>query len=307
MGELTFVDLGPGEYDRAKAIFNRAKHPGFIGRELFFRAATSGKAVVAVDDDGDVGVALIAKDKLLALSVVVTAQGRGVGPALMRRLQPKWVSAIDSRVGFFERLGYAPMGPPKVGQNGKHATQLMVLGDAGVPGASATPATTAERVETKPAKRQRATPATTAERVERIMEMMHAMQWRRGESAPDLAEEWGLAVNTVEQLASEASRAVARAATDPQRVTEDVSVVLSRDLHRASESAEYGAVAKIADTWTRIVGARAPERHVVAHVQAPQDAPGELAEVEAAIEALERRRDELRAALAVPVEASDGP
>ena len=133
--------------------------------------------------------------------------------------------------------------------------------------------------------------------------MMTLMQWRRGETAAELAEEWGVATNTVEQLAAEASRIVARAATDPKRVTEDVSVVLSRDLHRASEAAEYGAVAKIADTWTRIVGARAPERSetTVRAVSVPQDERAELAQVEDALRVLEARRDELRAALAIQI------
>ncbi len=129
MSAIEFVQLGPGEYDRAKTIFNKAKHPGFIGRELFYRCATTGTVTVATLEGIDSGIAMIAKEKLQALSVVTSAQGRGVGPALMRRLQPKWVSAIGERIGFFEKLGYKAFGSPKVGQNGKHATQLMERGE----------------------------------------------------------------------------------------------------------------------------------------------------------------------------------
>ena len=72
---------------------------------------------------------MIAKEKLQALSIISAVQGKGVGTALMRRLQPRWVNAIAERISFFERLGYKPFGAPKVGQNGKHATQLMERGE----------------------------------------------------------------------------------------------------------------------------------------------------------------------------------
>lgn len=118
----------------------------------------------------------------------------------------------------------------------------------------------------------RVRPTTVAERVERIVGMMSRNEWRRGDSAPVLAEEWGLAVNTVEQLASEASRIVAREVTDPDRVKVDVSAVLMGDLRRASQAADFGNVARIGDVVTRIVGARAPERHEHAVVVAQYEA-----------------------------------
>lgn len=143
MSEIRFDNLGPAEYERAKSVLNKAKHPGFVGRELFFRCATSGICCIAVIDGVDSGVAMITRDKLQALSVIATAQGRGVGPALMTRLMPRWVSAIEARVGFFEKLGYVRFGAPKVGQNGKHATQLMERGESAI-------AQSAQIVEAKP-------------------------------------------------------------------------------------------------------------------------------------------------------------
>lgn len=125
MTEIRFDNLGPADYDRCKVILNKARHPGFVGRELFFRCATTGVCCVAVVDDADLGVALVAKDKLQALSVVREAQGRGVGGALMTRLQPRWVNAIGEKIAWFEKLGYKCVGAPKVGQNGKHSTQLL--------------------------------------------------------------------------------------------------------------------------------------------------------------------------------------
>jgi hypothetical protein len=108
--------------------------------------------------------------------------------------------------------------------------------------------------------RARARPEETYQRVERIVGMMRRGEWRRGESAPELAEEWGLVTATVEGLAVEASRVVSREVTDPDRVKVDVSLVLMRDLERASAAAEFGDVARIGDVVTRIVGARAPEK-----------------------------------------------
>jgi hypothetical protein len=128
MADLEWVTLGPGDYDRAKKVFDRAKHPGFIGRELYFRCATTGTATIATLDGADVGVALIAKHhRLLALSVV--SKGGGIGTAMMRHLKPRWVSAIDEKKTWFARLGYVDEGPAKIGQGGKHSVQLMKLTD----------------------------------------------------------------------------------------------------------------------------------------------------------------------------------
>ena len=110
MSEIEFVNLGADDYDRAKKVLNKAKHPGFVGRELFYRCATTGVCCVAVLGGVDCGVAMVAKEKLQALSIVASVQGKGVGTALMRRLQPKWVSAIAERISFFERLGYKSFG-----------------------------------------------------------------------------------------------------------------------------------------------------------------------------------------------------
>lgn len=129
MSEIRFVPLGAGEYDRAKTVLNKAKHPGFVGRELFYRCATAGQAVVAVlvdgETQGDVGVALVAKGKLQALSVVTLAQGLGVGSRLVDHCRPPWVNALMDRVPWFEKRGYKTAGAPKVGQGGKMASQLM--------------------------------------------------------------------------------------------------------------------------------------------------------------------------------------
>lgn len=122
---LSFESLGLDDYERAKKVLNKAKHPGFVGRELFHRCASRGQVCIAVLDGQDVAVALIASNKLQALSVVAAAQGGGVGAALVDRLKPAWVSAIGDRVGWFEKRGYVPEGAARVGASGKMSVQLM--------------------------------------------------------------------------------------------------------------------------------------------------------------------------------------
>lgn len=127
---LEFVDLVAGDYDRAKKVFNAARHPGFVGRELFFRCSTTGRSVVAVMDGVDVGVALVARGKLQAMSVVAKAQGGGVGGRLLAHVHPRFASVIAERVEWFKKRGYKTVGSPSVGQSGKHITQLMELDDS---------------------------------------------------------------------------------------------------------------------------------------------------------------------------------
>lgn len=125
----------------------------------------------------------------------------------------------------------------------------------------------------KPVTRARATPDETYRRVERIVGMMRRGEWKRGETAAILAEDWDLAENSVEHLAAEASRVVAREVVDPEGVKVDVATILLKDLERASAVSAFGDVARLGDVVTRIVGARAPEKveHTVyAAMQPPQ-------------------------------------
>jgi predicted transcriptional regulator len=109
-----------------------------------------------------------------------------------------------------------------------------------------------------------------------IADMMRSLAWKRGESNRELAKEWGVSVAAVNDYAAEASRRVRAEVTDVGEVTGTVATVLAGNLERASEAREYGDVAKLADVWTRITGARAPERHehavVIAQFEAlPRD------------------------------------
>lgn len=135
-------------------------------------------------------------------------------------------------------------------------------------------------------------------RVERVAELMRSLDWRRGESNRELAKEWGVSVAAVNDYAAEASRRVRAEVTDVGEVTGTVATVLAGNLERASAAREFGDVAKLADVWTRITGARAPERHehavVIAQFEAlPRDGKlrwidERIAKLQAARAALEK-------------------
>lgn len=108
--------------------------------------------------------------------------------------------------------------------------------------------------------RARAKPATRAEvdeRVNLIESMMAALIWERGKSNRELATRWGLGVDAVDAYAAEAGRRRRRALTNVDEVTETVTARMSRIV----TSGEDKDAIKAGDVWTRIVGARAPERH----------------------------------------------
>lgn len=139
-----------------------------------------------------------------------------------------------------------------------------------------------------------------------ILEDMVSGRWVAGRSHQELATREGVSVDRVKDWACEAGRTLRLLALvdrDDLRARNAARLdAIAADAHREGEFGD--AVRAIAEQG-KLLGLNAPEKHVVAVTQAPQDAPTELAEVEDAIRALEARRDELRAALAIPVEAHD--
>lgn len=106
----------------------------------------------------------------------------------------------------------------------------------------------------------RAAPATVAERVDTIASIMRSGAWVRGETGKKLARSWGLAVNTVEQLSSEAWRRVCAEADDAARVRPTIAGTLAVALAQSADDQNHRATAMLADTYSRVVGARAPDR-----------------------------------------------
>lgn len=134
--DIRFDHLGPGEYDRAKKILDRARHPAFIGRDQFERYSVKGVVFVAVIDGEDTGITMVdGKGKGVAQSVAASHQGRGIAIAMLGHHAPKFISIIGAKVHVYERCGYVREGPPDVGQSGAESVQLMRL-EKFIPGAS---------------------------------------------------------------------------------------------------------------------------------------------------------------------------
>lgn len=86
--------------------------------------------------------------------------------------------------------------------------------------------------------------------------------WVRGKTTKALAAEWGCAVNTVEQAASEAWRRLK--AQDASWVRQHLSMSLMDALEKAQTigelRAQISAICEVAKTWAPLVGANAPTR-----------------------------------------------
>lgn len=111
-----------------------------------------------------------------------------------------------------------------------------------------------------------------AVRVDQIADLMRRGQWDRGVSGQPLAEAWGLELKTVELHAAEAWRRVCSEADDAAEARPTIAGTLATSLAQAAASREYKAVASLADVWSKVVGARAPERHEHAVVVAQYEA-----------------------------------
>lgn len=136
------------------------------------------------------------------------------------------------------------------------------------------------------------------ERVTVIADLMRSLSWRRGVTNRELASKWNVSLDAVNDYAATASHVVRSEVTNPEEVSGTVATTLAENLRRASDAAEFGDVAKIADVWTRIVGARAPEK--VEHtVYAAMQPPQMLEHVQAQIRKLQAVEARLLAQLNV--------
>lgn len=118
--------------------------------------------------------------------------------------------------------------------------------------------------------------ATNALRIAHIEEMMREFRWQRGKSDKVLAAEWGLAPNTVRELAAEASRNVAAQVMDRDGVRVDVGIALQKALAGSLGDGDWKAVAQIAKVFADTSGATAPAKSEV-EVTTPAATPTEAA------------------------------
>jgi hypothetical protein len=107
------------------------------------------------------------------------------------------------------------------------------------------------------------TPEHCPDKMERVAEIVDLM--RRGKwlsSSPrEKAGEWGIGEAAVRHDAAEAGRRVIWMATDKKHVKEACSVALEKSLAMASEKGKHMAVARVADVWSKMVGAAEPSKH----------------------------------------------
>jgi len=120
------VALGKtNEYDRAKGILNRGKHPTFIGKTMVQRNALQGGLLFCIVDGKDAAAALVnvRNSTLLVLNVLPEFRSRGVGARFLSFIRPNFARVVSFAVPWFERQGYVAIGEPKQGR--KLATQIM--------------------------------------------------------------------------------------------------------------------------------------------------------------------------------------
>lgn len=114
------------EYKLFHSILNKGRHPAFIGRETFGRNANNGGALLYEFDGEIVAVSLINPRLgiLLALNVIQVHRQHGMGAAIIKYLMPNFARVIESKVSWFEKQGYVPIGDLKQGISLK--TQVMI-------------------------------------------------------------------------------------------------------------------------------------------------------------------------------------
>lgn len=118
---------------------------------------------------------------------------------------------------------------------------------------------------------------TVAERVEFIADVMENLQWTRGKTARELAAIWGISESRVQDLSAEASRLVTADASEARR---DISAGCRKLFVDAVQNLDAKSAKAVGELWAAVSGAKAPEKHEVATVEAtPEAAAAKLKEI----------------------------
>lgn len=108
---------------------------------------------------------------------------------------------------------------------------------------------------------ERATRDEVDERIAIVEGLMRRAQWERGRSNRLLAKQWGCSIDAVNDYAAEAGRRVRADLTDREEVQITVCAALSTVVREGLRDGDRSSVVRAGDVWSRIVGARAPEKH----------------------------------------------
>jgi len=113
------------DYKPFKRTLDIGRHPAFIGRDCFTGNSVNGGALLYFLDDEIVAVSLINPHYgiLLALNVTPPHRSHGLGAAIVRFLIPNFARVVESKVPWFEHLGYRKIGELKKGR--RLNTQIM--------------------------------------------------------------------------------------------------------------------------------------------------------------------------------------
>ncbi len=105
------------QYPQFKKLLDQGRHPAFIGKDTFHKNAKNGGALFYELDGAAVAVSLINPHLgiLLALNVRTEHRAHGLGAAIVNFLMPNFVRALESKVPWFEKLGYRSVGKLKRG------------------------------------------------------------------------------------------------------------------------------------------------------------------------------------------------
>lgn len=101
---------------------------------------------------------------------------------------------------------------------------------------------------------------TKLERVRHVIDLMASGRWVTGQTARELAEEWGLTVSTVEETSAEASRALKLSLGDAEEIKARWIATLEHNAAKASAAGEYTAVPRSLEVAAKLAGLNAPEK-----------------------------------------------
>jgi len=91
-----------------------------------------------------------------------------------------------------------------------------------------------------------------------IVGMMERLEWKRGKSARELAELWGVSVSTIENYSAEASRMVTADADEARR---DITAGCRKLFREAVETSDHKGARAVGELWANVSGAKAAEKH----------------------------------------------
>ncbi len=134
------------------------------------------------------------------------------------------------------------------------------------------------------------TPEAAVEaRIAHIQELMRSLKFVRGETTRQLAKEWGLCLQRVQEISAIASKRALAEVRDPARVTVTVSEMIERTMFAAHDDAERLAEAGLdpskarkvvidaGKTWAMVTGAMAPKKLSVEVNEGMPESPSERA------------------------------